>query len=159
MFGGLHIEMAALKILGDLLEGNGWTGALVQAGVATPGTADSLQEASHVTHTRRAYKVTASCLYLLLQKAYSECSNDLEERAHLLPLKDWCSDRAAVHAKTHFYHLAAGTRGDDLHAGSERGRLPTLRGCPDQDRALVLCLGAHPLCQVNISPSACSELL
>ena len=29
MFGGLHIEMVALKMLGDLLEGSGWTGALV----------------------------------------------------------------------------------------------------------------------------------
>ena len=41
MFGGLHIEMAALKTLGDLLKCSGWTGALVQAGIATPGTADS----------------------------------------------------------------------------------------------------------------------
>ena len=40
MFGGLHIEMAALKTLGDLLEGSGWSGALVQASVATPGRAD-----------------------------------------------------------------------------------------------------------------------
>ena len=31
MFGGLHIEMAALKALGDLLENSGWTGALIQA--------------------------------------------------------------------------------------------------------------------------------
>ena len=28
MFGGLHIEMAALRLLGDLLKGTGWTGAL-----------------------------------------------------------------------------------------------------------------------------------
>ena len=34
MFGGLHIEMAALKTLGDLLEGSGWPEA------ATSGTAD-----------------------------------------------------------------------------------------------------------------------
>ena len=29
MFGGLHIEMTVLKVLGDLLKGSGWTGALV----------------------------------------------------------------------------------------------------------------------------------
>ena len=29
MFGGLHIEMAALKALGDLLENSDWTGALI----------------------------------------------------------------------------------------------------------------------------------
>ena len=31
LFGGLHIEMAALKTLGNLLDGSGWTSALVQA--------------------------------------------------------------------------------------------------------------------------------
>lgn len=44
MFGGLHIEMAALKTLGDLLEGSGCTGTLVQTGVAFPETADSLEK-------------------------------------------------------------------------------------------------------------------
>ncbi len=97
MFGRLHIEMAALKILGDFLEGSGWTGALVQAGVGTHGTADSLLKASHVTRTHCVHQVTASSLYLLLQKAYAEYSNDLEEGAHLLPLEDWCFDRAAAH--------------------------------------------------------------
>ncbi|QQP53211.1 uncharacterized protein LOC103506659 [Caligus rogercresseyi] len=41
MFGGLHIEMAALKTLGDWLKGSGWVQALVQAEIATAGTADS----------------------------------------------------------------------------------------------------------------------
>ena len=41
MFGGLHIELAAMKVLGDLLKDSGWTSALVQAGVATAGTADA----------------------------------------------------------------------------------------------------------------------
>ena len=31
MFGGLHFEMGALRLLGDLLEDSGWTGALTQA--------------------------------------------------------------------------------------------------------------------------------
>jgi hypothetical protein len=38
---GLHIEMAALKTVGDLMEVSGWTGTLVQAGITTPGTAYS----------------------------------------------------------------------------------------------------------------------
>ena len=41
MFGGLHIEMAAFKMLGDILAGSGWTTALSEAGVASLGTADS----------------------------------------------------------------------------------------------------------------------
>ena len=39
MFGGLHIEMAALKSIGTLLRDSGWTGALVEAGIASTGTA------------------------------------------------------------------------------------------------------------------------
>lgn len=35
MFGGLHIEMAALKTIGDWLKGSGWAQALVQAEIAT----------------------------------------------------------------------------------------------------------------------------
>ena len=31
MFGGLHIEMAVMKVLGDWLEDSGWTNALEQA--------------------------------------------------------------------------------------------------------------------------------
>ncbi|KAJ8385807.1 hypothetical protein AAFF_G00181630 [Aldrovandia affinis] len=54
MFGGLHIEMVALKTLGDWLQGSGWVQALVQAEIATAGTADSFLRASHVLRTRRA---------------------------------------------------------------------------------------------------------
>ena len=62
MFGGLHIELAALKTAGNLLESSGWTGALVQAGAATSGKADSFLKAAHITRTRRAHQVTVvSC--------------------------------------------------------------------------------------------------
>ena len=62
MLGGLHIEMAGLKVIGDWLEDSGWVEALVKANVASPGTADSFVKVSHVTRTRHAHKVTASCL-------------------------------------------------------------------------------------------------
>jgi hypothetical protein len=90
MFGGLHIEMAALKMLGDLLEDSGWTGALVQAGAATSGRADSFLKASHVTRTRWAHQVTASSLFLLLQKVYAEYSEDTED---VMSQEDWCAER------------------------------------------------------------------
>ena len=44
--------MASVKTLDDLLDSSVWTAALLQAGVATTGTADSFLKASHVTHTR-----------------------------------------------------------------------------------------------------------
>ena len=53
MFGGLHIEMAIWKTLGDYLESSGWVSALAQAGIANSGTADSFLKASHLTRTTR----------------------------------------------------------------------------------------------------------
>ena len=41
MFGGLHIEMAALKSIGSLVQNTGWTSALVEAGVALSGATES----------------------------------------------------------------------------------------------------------------------
>ena len=64
MFDGLHIEMAALKMLGDWLKGSGWVQALVQAEITTQGTADSFLKAAHVVRTRQAHQVTASALYI-----------------------------------------------------------------------------------------------
>ena len=52
MLGGLHIEMALWSVLGDLLDGSGWTVALTEADVASSGVADSFLNASHLTRTR-----------------------------------------------------------------------------------------------------------
>ena len=51
MFDGLHIDLDALKIVENLLESSGWTGELVQAGVATSWKADLFMKASHITTT------------------------------------------------------------------------------------------------------------
>ena len=59
MLGGLHIEMNALKLLGELLDRGGWIGALTQANIASFGTADSYLKVSRVTRTRHAHQVTA----------------------------------------------------------------------------------------------------
>ena len=57
-------------MLGDWLEGSGWTVALADANVASPGTAESFLKATSVTRTRRAHQVTACALFVLLQTAY-----------------------------------------------------------------------------------------
>ena len=72
MFGGLYIEMAFLKVIGGWLEGSGWTTALADANVATPGTAESFFKAASVTRSCRAHQVTACSLFILLQKAYTK---------------------------------------------------------------------------------------
>ena len=55
IFGGLHIEMAGLKVIGDWLEDAGRIEALVKARVASPGTANLFLKASHVTRTKHAH--------------------------------------------------------------------------------------------------------
>ena len=71
IFGGLHIEMAALKTLGDWMRGSGWVQSLVQADIATPGTADSFLRAAHVTRSRIAHQITATTLHILQRRAYT----------------------------------------------------------------------------------------
>ena len=70
MLGGLHIEMASFKALGNWLDGSGWTYVLDQAEVAKSGTADSSLKASHITRTRHAHQVTAATLFILQKQAY-----------------------------------------------------------------------------------------
>ena len=41
MFGGLHIEMAAMNYSGTLLQSNGWISAIVEADIASSGTVES----------------------------------------------------------------------------------------------------------------------
>ena len=74
--GGLHIEMAAWKTIGDWLEGSGWTDALVDSKVASAGTADSFLKCSHVKKTRQAHTITAATLYILQKQAYQLYKSD-----------------------------------------------------------------------------------
>ena len=91
MFGGLHIEMTALKTLGDWLQGSRWTQALVQTEITTAGTADSFLRAAHVTRTRRAHQVTAAALYILQRRAYEQYSTtNTEDDEHPGSFEDWC---------------------------------------------------------------------
>ena len=91
MFGGLHIEMAALKSIGTLLQDSGWTTALVESGIATSGTADSYLSASSVTRTRQMHQVTASCLYKLLHDSYGiYCTEAQADDQYELSFDDWC---------------------------------------------------------------------
>ena len=97
MFGGLHIEMAMLKLLGDWLEDSGWTNAMVQADIASSGTANSFIHASHVTKTRHAHQVTAASLFTLLQQAYiDECTLDDTDaiQPDSPPFEERCVQRA-----------------------------------------------------------------
>jgi len=96
MLGGLHTEMAALKALGDLLNGSGWTSALVNANVITDGRADALLHASYVTRTRRAHHVTACSLYIFQKRAYVHLV-DNGSAGDRPDFEEWCASQANVH--------------------------------------------------------------
>ena len=87
--------MAALKTLGDWLRRSGWVQALVQADIATPGTADFFLRAAHVTRTRRAHQITATTLHILQRRAYTRhCMTDFDDAEDLPEFEDWCHRRA-----------------------------------------------------------------
>ena len=94
LFGGLHIEMAALKSIGSLLKESGWTGALVEAGLACSGTAESFLTASSITRTRQIHQITACSLYQLLKAAYTDyCKETAKNSEELLSFDAWCEKR------------------------------------------------------------------
>lgn len=89
MFGGLHIELTALKALGKWLDNSGWVAAITQSGLASAGTADSFLKASHITKTRHAHQVTVAALHILKKKAYVlYCENITVPKSFMM----WKSD-------------------------------------------------------------------
>ena len=79
MLGGLHVEMALWNTLGDLLEASGWTTALIEADVASSGTADSFLKVSHLTRTRHAHQVTLLTLQKLQRDAFLQSEDYVSE--------------------------------------------------------------------------------
>ncbi len=90
MLGGLHTEMAGLKVIGDWLEDSGWVEALVQAKVASAGTANSFVNVFHITRTRRAHQVTASSLHILLKRAYTHYMESVDPGVQPQTFEEWC---------------------------------------------------------------------
>ena len=107
LLGGLHIEMAALKGLGKLSTNSGWGAeALAEAGLYTPGTAESFLTAAHVRRCRHAHEVTAASLYILQHHAYTsykaDCSNG---NATEMSFEAWCSHQMAKQPQFAFWSL------------------------------------------------------
>jgi len=106
MFGGLHIEMALLKAIGGWLEDSGWTSALVDANVSSSGTAESFIKASSITRSRRAHQVTASSLYILLQRAYTKYQEIQNDEENVLLFDDWCNRQISAVPHFQFWYTA-----------------------------------------------------
>jgi len=152
MFGGFHTELAALKALGSWIEDSGWTSVLVQAGVITPGTADSFLKASHVSRTRHAHQVTAAALYVLMDKAYNTYREGVDEGEEPKSFSDW---RKQAELKSTISLLVAyaspSAHHSDIRPVVERREISTSQGCLPITRAVVCCFRSHPLREIAAS--------
>ena len=75
ILGALHIEMVLHSCLGDWLQDSGWTTALSNAGVASPGN-DSLLSGHEVGKTKYAHQVIALTLYQLMKDAFEQSKKE-----------------------------------------------------------------------------------
>ena len=91
-----HAQMAFLKAIGGWLDDSGWTAALVEANVASAGTAESFIKATSITRSGRDYQVTAISLHMLLQKAYTTNAEGQGDGDDTLLFDAWCSQKASV---------------------------------------------------------------
>lgn len=104
MLGGLHIEMAVLRTLGTWLKGSGWVEVIVRSDIATPGTAESFEKASHVTKTRRSHQITAASLSILQERAYHDYT-EVNEQEETMDFKSWTEMRKDQSPQFQFWHL------------------------------------------------------
>lgn len=100
ILGGLHIEMATLKMMGNLLQRSGWTAAIQHSGIATAGTADSFLHAACVTKTRMVHQVTACTLYKLLKAAFEDDTSGDD-----ISFEQWCITKSAQQPTFKFWFM------------------------------------------------------
>ena len=80
--------------------------AIVEADIASSGTAESFLSASSVTKTRQAHQITSSFLDKLLKNAYEYYSNKAVANADaILSFETWCQKRLKESPQFHFWHL------------------------------------------------------
>ena len=96
VFGGLHIEMAFMSMIGDVSEASGWVDALIKSGLGNPGVVESFLSSSHVKHTRYAHEVTACTFHSLLRQGYQESDCDSS-------FDDFCDEQVKRHPQFRYW--------------------------------------------------------
>ena len=99
---GLHIEMAMLKVIGDWLDGSGWTYVMTSANVTTEGRASGLQKGSHTSRGQWAHQVTAAALFILLHRSYDEYQKNTPE-GEQLHFDEWCNEMTSEHPQFDYW--------------------------------------------------------
>ena len=105
ILGGLHIEMALYQMLGDWLEGSGWSSALVEANVTTPGRAQSMMGGGHVTRSRWAHQVTVATHSLLKRSAYTMYTTGVSNEDSVVPYDEWSKTQSERHPQFLYWSM------------------------------------------------------
>ena len=154
VLGGLHIEMAAMKVAGDWLQSSGWTHVLVEAGVTSSGIAESMLHAAHVKRTRHVHEITAATLYLLQQQAYDQYVAALDNETTALDFICWCAECSEKYPQFCYWATTMQLELLILHfVGTIRqsnfaqyiASLSNLIPC-------FFCHGSYQLCSLGLSP-------
>lgn len=103
LMGGLHIEMAVLKVLGDWLKKSGWTHLISTAKITTEDRAESLLQGSQVSRCQWAHQVTASALYNLMCMSYDEYKMFTPDVQHL-NFEEWCLQMVSNHPQFSYWY-------------------------------------------------------
>ena len=102
LMGGLHIEMAVLKVLGDWLNKSGWTYLISAANVTTEARAEHLLQGSNVSRCQWVHQVTAAALHTLMYSSYGEYK-DCTPEPHLC-FQDWCVQMVSIHPQFSYWY-------------------------------------------------------
>ena len=85
------------------MKDSGWTAAVSEAGITSPGTVESFLRASNLTKTRLAHQITACRLYKLCKVGYSKYVTEAKiGDEDVLSFMDWCSKRKVESPQFHF---------------------------------------------------------
>ena len=102
MMSGLHIEIAMLSVIGEWLDGSGWTCVMTAANVTTEGRAISLQRGSHTFKGQWSHQVTAAALFQLLNRPYTEYRTNRSDEEQL-NFEEWCKYMASTHPQFDYW--------------------------------------------------------
>ena len=100
--------MAAFKALVEWLDRSGCVNTLVNAEVATPGTAESFLEVSHLVKTRPAHAITASALCVLQQSTYDDYRAALLKSEVPLEFEVWSGEMASTQPQFNYWSQVLG---------------------------------------------------
>lgn len=97
MMGGLHIEMACWKMIGNLLESSGWSDVMSESHAFRSGVADSLIKVSNIERTKHAHQLSACALSQLLRRAWKNRTDHTVD-----DMNSWIKKRSIESAQFYF---------------------------------------------------------